>query len=461
MAFYKRNLLIPILLLCFISCRKYVEDVPVQGQRTLVYTDDYRLLMNNTGEEQQAFGLAPALSSDDANITETVLQTRLLSSTIQTAMYTWSKPVYVLDQQDYDWNVLYKGIYIYNTVINGVPASKGGSEDARNVILGEALIHRAFSYFMLCNLYAKQYDASTAATDPGVPVLLDPVLFGDLTRASVTKVYEQIFADIKRAIPLLPLKPEVNFRPAKASAYALLSKALLFTRDFANAKAFADSALAISGELYDYNSAISGSTFKLPTQFNDKQVLLRKLPRSEFTPLQLSASLLSLLGTKDLRYGMFVHPGADFYPAFSGYGFWTRANISTSGDGMAVGLTVNETWLIKAECLARTGKGADALALLNEFRKFRFKPADYTALTAATDQDVLKLVIDERRREFFGTGFRWFDQRRLNKDEIFRQTRTRTLNGITYTLEPDGNGYVFPLAQVLITQNPELTQNPK
>lgn len=461
MFFYKRNLLIPILLLCFVSCRKYVEDVPVQGQRVLVYTDDYRLLLNNTNDEQMAFGPAPSLSCDDVDFVATEVQTRYLTNTVQTAMYTWAKPVYVQDQLDYDWNGLYKGIYIYNTAINGVPASKGGSEAAKNALLGEALIHRAFNYFMLCNLYGKQYDASSADTDPGVPVLLDPILFVNLTRASVAKVYEQIFTDIKRAIPLLPAKPEVNFRPAKASAYALLSKVLLFTRDFANAKAFADSALAISGELYDYNSAINGSSFKLPTQFNDKQVLLRRTTRSEASPLQLSASLLSLLGTKDLRYNIFVRPGSNVYPAFSGYAFWTRANTSSSGDGMPLGLTVNETWLIKAECLARTGKGTEALALLNEFRKFRFKPADYTVLTAATDQDVLKLVIDERRREFFGTGFRWFDQRRLNKDEIFRQTRTRVFNNVTYTLEPDGNGYVFPLAQVLITQNPELTQNPK
>ena len=64
------------------------------------------------------------------------------------------------------------------------------------------------------------------------------------------------------------------------------------------------------------------------------------------------------------------------------------------------------------------------------------------------------------RREFFGSGLRWFDQRRFNKDASLAQTKTRTFVGTTYTLEPNSNGYVFPMANLLIVQNPEIEQNP-
>ncbi|MBN9385921.1 MAG: RagB/SusD family nutrient uptake outer membrane protein [Chitinophagaceae bacterium] len=439
------------------SCRKYVEDVPVQGQRVLVYTEDYRALLDNRDKQEVALGMAAQLSCDDLDLADPVVASYVGGNTIQQAMYTWAKPFYQVDQTDYDWNYLYASMYVYNVVINGVLGSKGGDLTLRNDLLGEALIQRAFTYFMLVNMYARQYDASTAAKDPGVPVLLKPVLFVDLTRASVQATYDQILADIRLAIPLLPGVQQYKSRAGKAAAYALLSKVYLNMRDFSNAAAYADSTLAISGDLYDYNTSVAANPYIFPTQFNDKQVLLRKVPRQIFSAPQLSQSLLDLLGTKDLRYALFVRTGDKFYPAFSGMGFWSRDKY---GDGSAVGLTVNETWLIKAECLARSGKKDEAVTMLNTLRKFRFLPADYADLTAGTADEALQLVVDERRREFFGTGLRWFDQRRLDKDPLFARTVTRTLNGTTYTLAPGSNGFVFPLSPMLISQNPEMKQNP-
>ncbi len=442
------------------SCRKYVEEVPIQGQRVLVYTEDYRALLNNTDQQEIAYGVAPILSCDDAELAAPELQNNIKNNTIQVAMYTWSKPFYVDQQTDNDWNSLYAMMYVYNIVIGGVMESKGGDQLTRNTLMGEALLHRAFNYFMLANLYGKQYDAATADKDLAVPLLLKPSLFVDLTRSSVKKVYDQVLSDTRQAISLLPAKQEINFKPSKVAAYALLSKVYLNMRDFTNAAAFADSALAISGDLYDYNIAVAPNPYIFPGQYQDKQVMLRKVPRQVYNALQLSPALLNLLGTKDLRYVLFVKPGTSFSPGFTGFGFWSREKYSGSPDKPAVGLTVNDTWLIKAECLARAGKKDEAVAMLNTLRKLRFRPADYADLTAASPQEALQLVIDERRREFFGSGLRWFDQRRLNKDPMFAQTVTRTLNNTTYKLEPNSNGYVFPLANLLIAQNPEMEQNP-
>jgi tetratricopeptide (TPR) repeat protein len=443
------------------SCRKYVEDVPIQGQRVLVYTDDYRALMNASGDRQEvAFGLAPLMSSDDVDLTAPEIQNNFKTNVVQSAIYTWNKPFYTDLSQDNDWNVLYAAMYTYNVVIDGVMDSKGGDQLLKQTILSEALMHRAFTYFSLVNLYGKQYDAATAETDPGVPLMLKAALFANLKRPSVKQVYEQVLKDIRAAIPILPVKQDINFRPNKASAYALLSKVYLNMRDFASAAAFADSTLDLSGTLYDYNIAFNGGNFIFPSQFEDKQILLRKVPRITFGAPQLSQEILDLLGTKDLRYRLFVRPGNSFRPAFTGQGFWSRENYSGSPDKPAVGLSVNETWLIKAECLARAGKKDDAVSMLNTLRKFRFLPADYADLSAATAAAALQLVVNERRREFFGSGLRWFDQRRLNKDPQFAKTVSRTFNGNTYTLTPNSNNYVFPLANILIAQNPEIEQNP-
>lgn len=438
-----------------ISCRKYVESVPIQGQRVIEYTDDYRMLLNNNDMMQVAYGLAPVLSSDDVDFEAANLQTNIKNNLIQTNMYTWNKPFYVLTQSDNDWNAVYNGIYTYNTVIQDVMNSKSGSDLVKKGLLGEALVHRAFSYFMLVNMYAKQYDAQTASSDFGVPLLLEPKLFVNLSRTPVQQVYSKIVEDTKRAIPLLPITQEIKFRPNKASAYALLSKTYLFMRDFDKSLLYADSTLQLSSAVYDYNTSLT----TIPSQYNDVQVLLRKVPRQTLNTIQLSNSLLTLLGTKDLRYVMFVRDGANFFPAFTGKGFWARSRYDDS-DQSAVGLSVNETLLIKAECLMRTGKVVEGIQILNNFRKSRFRPSDYVDLTASNAEEGLRLVVQERRLEFFGTGMRWFDQRRLGKDPGLIPTYTRKLGDITYTLEPNSNKYVFPFSTMIISQNPEIIQNP-
>lgn len=456
MHLYIKKIYLLLFAISLLSCRKYVENVPVQGQRVLEYTDDYRALMNNSDLHQTAFGQANAFSCDDMDLTAEVLQTNIKSNAIRVAMYTWQKPFYVDTQADFDWEALYKSIYTLNTVINQVIDSKGGDQITKQNIQAEALVHRAFAYFMLANLYGKQYDAATAATDMGVPILLEPKLFVDLTRASVQSVYNRVIEDTKKALPIIFEKQSINFRPNKAAAYALLSKTYLFMRDFTKAELYADSTLALSNGLYDYNTNIN----TYPSQYNDKQVLLRKVSRGYPQVIQLSASLLNLLNVKDLRYKLFVRPGTSLSPSFTGFGLYFKENYTGYPDKQAVGLSVNETWLTKAECLARAGKTNEAVQMINDLRKFRFQPADYTAVSASNAEVALQLVVDEKRCEFFGTGLRWFDQKRLNKDPQFAKTITRAYGGVTFTLEPNSNGYVFPLANLLISQNPEMLQNP-
>lgn len=59
--------------------------------------------------------------------------------------------------------------------------------------------------------------------------------------------------------------------------------------------------------------------------------------------------------------------------------------------------------------------------------------------------EVLRLVLNERRKELAFRGIRWSDLRRLNKDERFAVTLSRTLNGQTYQLSPNDKRYVIPI----------------
>lgn len=436
-----------------LSCRKYVENVPVQGQRVLVYTNDYRLLMNSREDSEFGSANAAIIGCDDIDLKDPNLQSDISYNSVYVAQYTWAKPFYIDKEDDFDWNSMYKAIYTFNTVISGVLESKNGSLAERNAIYAEALIQRAFTYFTLVNSHGKQYDASTAGTDLGVPLLLEARLFVNLQRATVAQVYAQVLKDIETAIPLLPTAKMNSVNPYQGSAYALLAKVHLNMRNFEAARVAAEQALALSDGLNDYNLLVDAA---FPTLIKNKEVLLRKIPRLSYGGLQLSEDLLNLLGTKDLRYTLFTRAGDVGYPSFTGRRFFAGAGA----DNACVGLTVNETWLIRAECLARAGRRDEAVKMLNDLRKFRFRPTDYVDLKATTDQQALEMVVNERRREFFGTGLRWFDQKRLNKDPFFAKTVTRVFNGITRTLEPNSNGYVFPFSSIIVNQNPELVQNP-
>src|SRR5258708_29678211 len=62
-------------------------------------------------------------------------------------------------------------IYIYNKIINEVESSSGGTEGQKASLQAEAYANRAWCYFQLINYFGKPYNASTAATDPGFPII--------------------------------------------------------------------------------------------------------------------------------------------------------------------------------------------------------------------------------------------------------------------------------------------------
>jgi hypothetical protein len=442
-------------LLLLAGCRKYVEIDQI-GKRTLKYTKDYRALLDNTSLLEGSFGLA-IYSCDD---------TRLLDSSRQVAMtdiysnaYTWAAQYWSETQSDVDWEKLYNVIYNSNVALAGVMESENGTAEDKQQLRAEALVHRAYAYWCLVNLYGKQYDSTTAAADMGVPLLLSPDLFVNLTRASVATVYDRIINDLNEALPALPGLPDYNTRPSKAAVYAVLARTYLGMRDFVNARANAEQALTLQNTLLDLRNYAT-STTGFPYRTADPEVIFSKIAMGSYTGIQLDTALLSLLGTKDLRYTLFVKPGGSFSPSFTGYGYW-RYRYTREGTVIFQGPRVPEMMLIKAECAARSGDAATAIDQLNLIRQKRFKTADYTALSTGTAAEALALVVNERKREFFGTGLRWFDQKRLNRDAAFAATVTRKFKGVDYTLEPNSNRYIFPIGTKYILLNTELAQNPR
>lgn len=77
-----------------------------------------------------------------------------------------------------------------------------------------------------------------------------------------------------------------------------------------------------------------------------------------------------------------------------------------------IGMTTAEMYLIKAECLARSGKTGEAAELLKMLRRTRFMNENAANNIGGNVQDIL----DERMREM-GAEWRFFDIKRLNGAE--------------------------------------------
>lgn len=449
------------------GCKKYV-DIKTQGNLVPNQTINYRYLLNNTSRFENNPNLFD-MASDDINITDAIQVTALtgnLSNYYYVASYTWQPVFYVAGntstENDLNWNNMYATILSCNTIINELPNSDG-TEQEKTALIGEAKVHRADAYLTLVNAYAKPFNSATAAVDLGLPLLTTQTVTQSLKRASVQQIYDQIIADLTSAIAALPNAQAYNTLPSKASAYAELARCYLYMNNYNEANKYADLALSLRNTLNDLGAITAITTGNYPRRINDPEIILSKiglqtnLLSSAPTVLKLGDELLTLLGTADQRYNLFTVPGSTIGTGYTGRFFFRERAI---GETRNVGPSVPEMMLIKAEYYARNNDATNAMLWVNRLREKRFKPADYVALTASSPADALTKVIEERRREFFGRMLRWWDMRRLKNEPAFQRTYTRTFNGTTYTLAPNSNRYVFPIAQSLINLNPELEPNP-
>lgn len=98
----------------------------------------------------------------------------------------------------YMWFIAYKVIYAANSNIESIP--EGASSDS-DQMLGENYFFRAVSHLHLVELYAKQYPLCDAST-LGV-VLRTSTDCSETHRATVYEVYDQIVADLLKAMELM------------------------------------------------------------------------------------------------------------------------------------------------------------------------------------------------------------------------------------------------------------------
>ncbi|MGN6421569.1 MAG: RagB/SusD family nutrient uptake outer membrane protein [Pseudobacter sp.] len=436
------------------SCKKYLDQKPDETLSTLEKIADMQSFLDDNRVMNQFCPKIPGIASDDYYITTTDFNG--LSFDLERKVYLWEKAD--LGVEVTEWP--YKPILYCNTVLDEIENIKFTSEEQSqfNNVKGSAHFFRAFYFASIAEIFSQPFNKSSSAKDLGIPLRLSSDFSGTTSRSSVKETFEQIIQDLHVASNLLPLKSRVFTRPSKASSYALLARTYLVMGEYDSSLFYADKTLLLHDSLISYNSLDANSDNPLPI-FNKEVIFYAKSPQTEIlssTYAKVDSTLILLYDEKDLRKKVLFQTNWDGTMAFkgdySGGGLFGGGNLFT-------GIAADEIFLIKAECHARKGQLAESLAALNSLLETRWLPNQFIPVATTDEEELLTIVLNERRKELLFRGTRWSDLRRLRGDPQRAISPKRLINDQEIVLHPNSTKYAFQIPYYVIAKT-GITQNP-
>ncbi|WP_394676117.1 RagB/SusD family nutrient uptake outer membrane protein [uncultured Sphingobacterium sp.] len=361
--------------------------------------------------------------------------------------YTWDAQPYA-GVEVLDWLYPYRAILATNTVLSHLDKI-GASKDDLNYLKAQALFHRAHLFYQLAQVFAPPYRSGGANDEKSIPLRMTDDINEVLVKSTVAETYSRIVGDLKESVKYLKENNDFPTRPSKQAGYALLSRVSLMMQDYTAAEKYADSCLAITDFLLDYNLINMALTEPL-TGNNQSGIIKPEViywagmladPYQYYPTTFLSALIPDQLYNSytegDLRKKLF------FEKRPNGYRFRGTYNYFSTRSNYFSGLAVDEIFLNRAECRVRNGKVAGGLLDLNHLLEKRWEKGKYVPVENLSQADALKLILEERRKELIFRGIRWSDLRRLNIEGA-NITLERTVDGRKYVLSPNDPRWTWP-----------------
>jgi len=421
------------------SCKKLLDEKP-DGKLAVPETlDDLESLLGNTTMMNNTrLGLGEA-SADNYTLT-TELWGALGDGDKQ--IYLWGDDITPeVESISSTWFMCYRAIYYANTVLEVLDGRWRGKEDARvNHIKGKALFIRAFYYLVLVTSWCPAFEEKLADETVGIPLRLGSDFNEVSQRATLRACYQHIEQDLNNALQLLPVMIASPVSPGKASAYALLSRMYMAMSAYEEALSAAEACLAITDDLMDYDAVDDTPTYSF--LYDNREVLFSTWGCVGVLAYGIAYGVDTMLYNSyhdlDRRKELFFRRNTDGTIRFRG-SYFGASNPFT-------GLAIDEVLLNKAECLVRKEENFRGIETLNKLLRFRYKK-HYPLPLPTMDEDDLKLILTERRKELIFRDIRWMDLKRLNKEKDFETTVTREINGQKFELLPNSTRYALPLPE--------------
>lgn len=438
----------------FSGCDKFLDEKTDKKLVVPTRLEDLQALLDNDGILNQSDPGEGEIAADDYYLPEATWAA--LSNEYDRRAYIW-EPDFTTTHTS--WYTAYRYVYYANIILehlNQIDNTGNQSQDWNN-IAGQAYFLRARGHLAVQSIWALAYDESTADTDLGVPLRLSSDFNIESYRPSNRETYARIIDDLEQAINYLPDVPEHVMRASKPAALALLARTYLFMRNYERSFYYADACLQLNSSLMDYSELNGSVSFPMP-RFN-MEVIYQSIMRSAHEPIQQSralvdTSLYALYDDNDLRKSLFFRYNNDNTHSFKG---------SYNGDETHFsGISLNEVFLIRAECHARSGNLIGAMTDLNHLLSYRYQAGGFIPLEAENAQQALQIILTERRKELLFRGLRFPDVKRLNKEgaNIYFNRHFKESN-ISYSLPPNDPRFAVSIPEAIIERAPGIVQNPR
>ena len=370
---------------------------------------------------------------------------------------------------------LYRAMIYNDFVINNSLEISEDEQSTVNAIVGEAHIMRGYILSLLVSLYASN-PTSGEYQEYGIPMYFDYTVenfdnvYRDVAqpRSTVAEVYTQAIFDLESGIELMPnTNTDTKSFLTPTAANLLLSRIYLTIGDYEQAIHYADEVITNSPSSFAFMGASDVSSY-WATNPNVADNQAETVWEIEYTATSNpGVNALSNFYLSTGGYGSILFR-QDFYASFEDSdkrkalfstasvpetdnptGIWLRKYRSPQANTKV--LRMSEAKLNKIEALYKLGQTGTALTELNAFAETRGLPPNYY-----NGSDLLTQILDERRKEFCGEGYRFFDLKRNN----LGFTKTTNCNSSECTIQPNSRWMVIPMPRTELELNTNNTQHP-
>lgn len=380
------------------------------------------------------------------------------------------------------WRIYYQWILNANKILTGLETVENTNKDLYNQIKGEALCIRAWAHFNLVQLYAKRYDANTSNDHPGIPYRINPEA-EELARSSVSEVYTKINADLDEACKLLNsiTVKDVNHY-SEMVAWGLKSRVALAMQDYTHAANYAKKSIELAEE--QGHTLMSGEElqcgFANITSDTKEAMYAAMTPNDQTVYFYsyyafmswnfnssairqgvkcINADTYNTMSETDERRkwwdpsGKAKVPNTSYAPnIYQNRKFMARSTADAVGDVAFMRLA--EIYLNLAEALARSGN-AEAQTVFSKFQQTR--DPQYVS-KGNTGEELIKEIMNSRRVELWGEGFRFYDLKRLH-EPIKRGSNFIITFCSFLEKDADAQGWVWEIPKAETDYNSLCTKN--
>lgn len=512
------NIFAVITLLTITACGDFLEP---NSKSEFVPKDAVslnELLLGEAYQRNDIEGFNVFLNLMDDDIQATSYQTPVdgFDPNKYAASFTWQPDMFeIMETANAGHTNIYQRYYELilgaNAVIDYL-SEVNDTEENINKVKAQAYALRGFYYFNLVNIFGMPYNY--APDSLGVPLKLRSAIEESadyLARKTVRQVYQQILFDLHTAEEAYLQLPESehwipNYRTSLPMVQLMLSRTYLYMEIWDNAAEYAKLVMQNNNfklqdlnEIPIYSTADDGKNirnFVSYPSYNSSETIwaygnivdmfewvydyittTNTSTGGRMHPyFQASEDLINTFEDYDLRLNRYIvrspkgSTGEEMYMAYGkvNMGYTTIKSGTTETEyympKAATGefgrsLRLSEAYLNYAEACAMIGNIPNATDALNTLMEKRFDPEDFEPESFDSQEELIKFVRDERRRELCFEGHRWFDLRRWGMPSISHTWHNNESSSSTYRLEECDLMYTIPIPDEALQANGKLIQN--